>query len=279
MGSMADQTRVKAQSSAEQLHRQLGAMRSGNAGEVLKRDLSLVPGPFWSTRRVPACAHHFTRSEFEAYLLLERFPMNTLVDRIVEHTQDIRRALVAGKAVPLEVMQDEAGQEALGLAEMDVGAAAESARKTAQQTEAVFMFELAIGLYAPGGKPLEVVRELLMAAARAHLERPASHVESGLYGWVTGGYKRVDLPNHERAILIGMRAGPGGSNWLEFRDSGWPVGSLYGELRRISYLEADGIYSKAVIAGDLGFEQARSVMGARWRPYVTVQVCESAGSV
>lgn len=255
------------------------AMRSGNSSAAVVRDLSLVRGPYWLTRRVPANAHHFKRSEFEDYLEKEHFPANTLADRVVEHVQAIRRALVGGMAVPAEVMQDDAGKEAFELAEMDVLADAEGAWKLTQQKEAVLVFEKAVGEHSPGGQPKAAVEALMMAAARAAVERPSSNADTGLYGWAAGGYKRVRLEGHPREILIGMRQGNGMNRWLEFRDSGWPAGSLYGEVRRVSYIEADGIYAKAVSEGNLTLEQGRSVMGASWHPFVTVQVCESVRMV
>lgn len=255
------------------------AMRRGNDSASVVRDLSMVRGPYWPTRKVPAHPHHFTREEFEDYLRQERFPVNTLADRVVEHVQTIRRALVSGIAVPAKVMQDEAGKEAFDLAAMEVRAEAEGEWKLAQQKEAVLAFEMAVGEHSPHGQPQAAVHALLMDAARAKLERPERHMDFGLYGWVTGGYKRVSLEGHPREILIGMRQGKGQDRWLEFRDSGWPTGSLYGEVRRVFYFEAEGIYAKAVADGALTLEQARSVMGSDWRTFLTVQVSESARSL
>lgn len=263
----------------EDVSARLNAMRGGNSSSSVERDLSLVKGPYWLTRRVPAQPHHFKREEFEDYLRMERFPANTLYDRVVEHVQTIRRALVGGLSVPEEVMRDEAGQEALELAEMDVCAAAEGAWKLAQQKEAVLVFETALGVHSEGGRPEESLHRLLMAAARAQLERPARSVDFGLYAWMAGGYKRVSMDGHPREVLIGMRQGKGPNRWLEFRDSGWSVASLYGDVKRMSYFEAEGIYAKAVAEGWLSLEQGRSVMGSDWRPFVTVRVCESAGSL
>lgn len=260
------------------------SMRRGNAGEDKpgggavqgERDLSLVRGPYWSTRKVPANAHHFRREEFEDYLRAERFPINTLTDRVVEHTNAVRRALVAGVFVPGEVMKDAVGVEALELAEMDVRALAEGEWKLEQQKEAVLLFEQALGYYTPHGKPQEVLRDALLEAARAPLERCARAVDFGIHGWVTGGFKRISLKNHPREILVGMREGCGGRTWVEFRDSGWSPGSLFGEVHRKTAVEVDGVFAAAVAEGEVSLEEARSLMGHRWRPYVAVTVRESA---
>jgi hypothetical protein len=251
----------------------LAAMRAGNPERMTPRDLRMVKGEFWQTRKVPAMAHHFTRGEFEAYLGAERFPSNTLLDRVHVHTASVRRALVTGLFVPQEVMQDVAGVEALGLAEMEVAAQAESAWKLAQQAEAVAVFERAIGYTVPYGVPRDALRKALLVAARGTLE-PCSQ---GFEKWVSGGYKQIDLEGHPRGVLVALRMGVNGQQWLEMRDAGWHSASLYGAVHRMDYLDADCIYAEAILSGEVSLEQARSVMGCRWQPFMRVTAVTSSG--
>jgi hypothetical protein len=247
------------------------AMKGGNAHYAEPRDLALVKGEFWETRKVPASPHHFTREEFEDYLREQRFPINTLVDRVQVHTGKVRDALVRGTFVPQEVMQDVVGVEALDLAETHVRAEAEAVWKAAEQQDAVDVFERAMGYTVANGKPKEVLRQALLDAARTKLERWSY----GIHKWATGGYKRVELEGHSRGVLVALRIGANNAQWVEFRDGGWHPASVYGEVHRMTYLEADAVYAQAVTSKEVSLEQARSVMGHRWQPFMQVSMASS----
>ena len=248
------------------------AIRSGNQHRREPRCLALVRGEYWETRTVPAKPHHFTGKEFEAYLWAQRFPPNTIEDRIRHHVQVIRRALLDGQFVPVEVLNDESGKAAVADAGMDVRAAREAEFARAQTEDATRHFEIAIGCHQPHGRPDAVMREMLIRAAKGVLHPGYSSFNTLL----ARGHKQVSVDGYPRALWLAACQGQNRASWISIRDTGWHLDSLYGEIYRVPFSNAETVYREGLIAGVLTPSEVSSVMGTSWHPFLRVTRVDSA---
>lgn len=247
----------------------LASMRTGNAAKQIPRDLSLRKGEFWQTRQVPVRPHHFTSAEYANYLSEQRFPGNTIDDRMCMHVQCIRHALATGIYVPAAVMCDPAGIEALALAEMDVKALAEHAFKAGQTKQARALFEAALGYDTPGGDPEAIKRTLLLNASRAEM-----HAVGDRNGWPAGGFKSVSLGGYPHQLRVALRAN-GRFKWLQVSDTAWHIDSLYGEIYRFAYSDVEKLMRGAIADGQVTLDDARSLLGHDWQPFTRVYAAVS----
>lgn len=260
----------------------LSWIRTGNKpdGAAPTRDMSMRPKEYWETRPTPAFAHHWTGDELRDHLIANRFPSNTIDDRLEYHVAQITRALAMGKYVPGEVLASTSGLRAIDDAFMRVRSSiyAQQASRTQNRNQKAF----AQSLCARAGKQLapgEALMEILLAAAKATQEP----MQAGLESWVAGGYKRVDLSaamGYEHPVMVCALGDDRGVR-LDIRDGRYGPNSLFSTLLSMRMEEVAPILIDLIESGQASASEIRSVIGYRAmsyldRPVVQV-VCPRGG--
>lgn len=267
----------------ENLAEVLARMNTGNACNApqgFARDLSLRKPEFWDTRPSPKVLWHWTEAEFSAFLAQHRFPGNTLRDREAFRAQTIRDALVRGDFIPREVMADAPTAAALADAVISVRAsfAYEAADRHQKQGKAAF--DAAIG-YSTSHAGVYHARlaDLLVSAARAKgrtvncrgldISRVLSEIKEvaldGLSFGLTLSTRTPEQPNRH----FGQKL------WIEVRDARYNDVSLYGDVHRIPFEQAEGIFRRLLDTKVVTLAEVRTLMGPQWQPYMQVTVVSS----
>lgn len=254
---------------------QIAAGNPNNRPADFSRDLSMRQREYWETRPYPAKRHHWTEAEFEQFLETHRYPSPTHRDHLVGRSTDIRNALVAGEFIPEEVMADPSTQGAIGDAIMTIEADEAGAMKRHVQEQGQAQFKRAIGYCEHIDVYQSRLDGLLAMAARAEGRK----VGMGGLSDILSPVKPVSLEGLEFGLTVSRRTHPQGSphhgrrSWLEIRDARYNDVSVYGDVYRIEFADAEVIYRRLLEAQQITLPQVRSVMGELWRPYTIVRAC------
>jgi hypothetical protein len=255
-------------------------VKTGNAcnkPEGFERNLSLRKPEYWETRPYPQLLSHWTESEFDQFLVEHRFPPNTLRDREVSRMLAIRSALVRGDYIPREVMEDGPTVNAVADALMEISARFAYEARNQEQQLGVLAFEKAIGYLHSTGEYQMRLDALLAQAATATGRRAT---DSGC-SLILSEIKEVGLEGLPYNLTVSLRT-PTSDNrysgtkvWLEVRDGRYNDVSLYGDVHRIPFIQADSIFRRLLQSGAVTLEQACTLMGYQWSPYTRVTVAGS----
>jgi hypothetical protein len=264
----------------EQLDLALLRVKTGNAcnePEGFVRDMTMRKKEYWETLPYPKVLSHWTEDEFAEFLAKHRYPPNTLRDREVSRMLAIRSALVRGDFIPREVMADAVTVNAVADALMEISASFAWDARTQEQQLGILAFEKAIGYLRPAGEYHSRLDALLAQAANAAGRRAT---DSGCT-LILSEVKEVGLDGLPYNLTVSMRT-PDSYNrysgqrlWLEVRDARYNDVSLYGDVHRIPYSQADSIFRRLVTEERVTLEQACTMMGSNWTPYVRVAVTSS----
>ena len=264
----------------EQMNAALQRVKTGNAAhepEGFARDLSLRKPEYWETRPYPNVLWHWTEAEFDQFLTEHRFPPNTLRDREVGRMLAIRSALVKGEFIPREVMDDEPTAEAVADAVMEISARYAYEVRNKEQQLGTLEFEKAIG-YLHSVDQYRTRLDALLAQAACATGRRST--ESG-FTLILSDIKEVGLDGLPFNLTVSLRTPTkenrhsGSKQWLEIRDARYNDVSLYGDVHRVPFETAESIFRRLLEAGAVTLEQACSVIGHNWKPYLYVSVTRS----
>jgi hypothetical protein len=255
-------------------------IRTGNAcnkPEGFERNLTFREREYWETRPYPMVLSHWTEAEFDRFLAEHRYPPNTLRDREVSRLLAIRSALVRGDYIPREVMEDGPTVDAVADALMEVSASFAYEARNRQQQLGVLAFEKAIGYLHSAGE-YHMRLDALLAQAATAAGRPATERGCTL---ILSEIKEVGLDGLPYNLTVSMRTPDehnrhsGSKLWLEIRDGRYNDVSLFGDVHRVPFCQADSIYRRLLETGAVTLEQACTVMGYQWTPATRVTVTGS----
>jgi hypothetical protein len=263
----------------EQLNNALNRVKTGNAGhqpDGFTRDLSLRKPEYWETRPYPNVLWHWTEAEFDQFLTAHRFPPNTLRDREVGRMLALRSALVKGEFIPREVMDDASTVNAVADAVMEIQSRYAGEARNHEQQLGTLAFEKAIGLHSTAEYCLR--RGALLAQAACATGRRATDSGCTL---ILSDIKEVGLDGLGFNLTVSLRTPTkenrhsGSKQWLEIRDARYNDVSLYGDVHRIPFERAETIFRNLMESNQVTLDQARSLMGPYWAPYLHVAVTTS----
>lgn len=157
-------------------------------------------------------------------------------------------ALIRGEWVPAEVMQDSVGRNALDLAQMHVKAQDSCARASYFQRANAASFSRAL---LAGGADL---REALIISAAKELAAGFGEAKRALQ---VAGYEGSVWP-----VSVGER----GAKSLDFVDARYPREALFGRVGSVSHGDLNSILNKAVLKGDIAYDEVTWLMGGKWAP-------------
>jgi hypothetical protein len=236
-------------------------------GEPPARDLSMRPKEYWETRYSPAASHHWTNNELHEHLIANRFPPNTIRDRLEHHVHLVTTALVEGAYVPSEVLKDETGLRAVNDAFMRVRSDvyAQNASRTQARNQQAFNKCLALrdGKYLRHG---EALKEILVMAAKA----PQEPMQNGLDSWVAGGFKRVfpsPAMGYEHPLMVCALGNSRGVR-LDIRDGRYDPNSLFSTLFSIPMENAAPLLIDIYESGQVNATEIESLIGYQGIPYL-----------
>lgn len=264
----------------EQMNAALQRVKTGNAAhepEGFVRDLSLRKPYYWETRPYPNVLWHWTEAEFDQFLAEHRFPPPTLRDREVCRVLAIRSALVKGDFIPREVMADGPTAEAVADAVMEISARYAYECKSREQQMGTLEFEKAIG-YLHSVDEYRTRLDALLTLAACATGRRATDSGCTL---ILSDIKEVGLDGLPFNLTVSLRTPTkenrhsGSKQWLEIRDARYNDVSLYGDVHRVPFDKAECIFRRLLEAGTVTLEQACSVIGNQWKPYLYVSVTTS----
>lgn len=253
-------------------------MQCGNAVADAQpvRDLTIGQHQLIIGQKYPVKPAHWLKDELIGFLEEQRYPRIAYKDHERSRINSIRDALTHGEWIPMAVLSEEAGQEALEMAIVSVKAEHESLRKQQWHAENVARFELAIG-YARSCQSYEIsLNDLLIRACRQGKGQLINRLGGAPLWTVSLENSGVDgFPSLTLGRVV-LRTGGLSESHLMIRDGELPALSLYGELMRIPMARAEDHLRRLIANESLTLAQCQLLMGPSWSPHVVIEKISSA---